>query len=105
MQVFMRYDFSYSNYKGTYSTGLMAVCNCHYRIILANIGGSGISSDGGIFANSYFGIAFEEKTLNLPKLSFLPSTRIDFRYVAIGDESFPLKELDDAKRVYLATDS
>ena len=71
---------------------------------------SGRSSDSGIFASSHFGIAFEEKTLNLPKSSFLPNTRIDFPYVLVGDEAFPLKDylmrpypkevLDDAKRIF-----
>ena len=88
----MRSGSSYFNYKGTHSIVLMAVCDSHYRIILVNIGESGKSSDGGIFANSHFGIAFEEKTLNLPKSPFLPNARIDFHYVLVGDEAFPRKD-------------
>ena len=92
MQAPMRSGSSYFNYKGTHSIVLMAVCDSHYRIILVNIGKSGKSSDGGIFANSHFGIAFEEKTLNLPKSPFLPNARIDFHYVLVGDEAFPRKD-------------
>ena len=109
MQAPMRSGSSYFSYKGTHNIALMAACDSHYRIILVNIGESG-SSDGEIFANSHFGIAFEEKTLNLPKSSFLPNTRIDFPYVLVGDEAFPLKDylmrpypkevLDDAKRIF-----
>ena len=109
MQAPMRSGSSYFSYKGTHNIALMAACDSHYRIILVNIGESG-SSDGEIFANSHFGIAFEEKTLNLPKSSFLPGTRTDFPYVLVGDETFPLKDylmrpypkevLDDAKRIF-----
>ena len=74
----MRSGSSYFNYKGTHSIVLMAVCDSHYRIILVNIGESGRSDDGGIFAKSHFGIAFEGKTIILPKSSFLLNTRIDF---------------------------
>ena len=61
----MRSASSYFNCKGTHNIVLVAVCDSHYRIILANLGVSGRNSDGGIFANSHFRIAFEEKTLNL----------------------------------------
>ena len=106
----MRSASSYLNYKGTHSIVLMTVYDSHYIIILVNIRENGRSSDCGIFANSHFGIAFEEKILNLPKSSFLPNTRIDFPYVLVGDEAFPLKDylmrlypkeaLHDAKRIF-----
>ena len=54
----MRYGSSYFNDKGTCGIALMAVCDSHYRIILVNIGESGISTDGRIIANSHSGIAF-----------------------------------------------
>ena len=106
----MRSGSSYFNYKGTHSIVLIAVCGSHCRMILVNIGESGRSSGGGIFANCHFGIAFEEKTLNLPKSPLLPNTKIDFPYVLVGDEAFPLKDylirrypkevLDDVKRIF-----
>ena len=89
MQAPMRSGSSYFNYKGTHSIVLVAVCDSHYRIILVNIGESERSSDGEIFANSHFGIAFEEKTLKLPKSSLLPNI---FLYVLVADEAFPLKD-------------
>ena len=58
--------------------------------------------------------SFEEKPLHLPKLSFLPNTRIDFPDVLVGDEvgllnyflirKYPKEVLDDVKRLYLTID-
>lgn len=61
-----------------YSIAFMTVYDSRYRIILSNMGQNGRSSDGGIFAYSHFGVAFEEKTLKLPKPFFYQKQKLIF---------------------------
>jgi hypothetical protein len=44
----------YFNYKGTFSTVLMAVCDSKYRIIYADFGSYGHESDAGLLVKTLF---------------------------------------------------
>lgn len=78
------------NYKGFFSTVLLAVVDANYRFVLVDIGASGSQSDGGVLARSAIGKAMETNALHLPNDSsvgdfMLPS-------VIIGDDAFPLRK-------------
>ncbi|XP_038164585.1 uncharacterized protein LOC119798981 [Cyprinodon tularosa] len=81
------------NYKGEYSLVLLALVDAHYRFRVIDVGGYGRRSDGGILANSAFGQALREGTLNFPPDQHLP--RADHRgpqpHVIVADEAFPLR--------------
>lgn len=81
----------YYNYKHTFSIVLLALVDAHYKFIAVDIGSYGRNSDGGIFAHSNFGKAFEKCKFNVPKDRNLPGTQISAPYVIVGDEAFPLK--------------
>jgi hypothetical protein len=48
-------------------------------------------SDGGIWAESAFGSALEEESVDLPQPCLLPNSNIIFPHFFVGDEAFPLK--------------
>lgn len=63
------------------------------RFTLVDIGETGCQSDGGVFANSLFGQAFDSGALCFPQPSPLPATTsTNFPFVIVGDEAFPLKK-------------
>ena len=47
--------------------------------------------DGGVLANSAFGQALENGSLNIPASTQLPGTSQVAPYVIVGDEAFPLR--------------
>ncbi|KAL1004817.1 hypothetical protein UPYG_G00050970, partial [Umbra pygmaea] len=53
------------NYKGTFSTILLAVVDAKYRFRVIDVGGNGRTSDAGILENSTFGEALQAGTLPL----------------------------------------
>ena len=81
------------NYKGTFSTVLLAMVDAEYRFICVDVGGYGGNSDGGIFANSNLGRALQAGQLGVPAPSLLPSAPElgPVPYVVVGDEAFPMK--------------
>ena len=79
------------NYKKTFSIVLFAVCDANYSFTMVDIGEAGRQSDGGIFNNSNFGYSITNNLLNLPTACALPRTSINFPYVFIGDDAFPLR--------------
>ena len=83
---------SYFNYKGRFSIHLLAVCDAHYKFILADIGCEGRQSDGGVFSRSRFGKAFQHGLLDLPQPSPLSDNmNTNVPYCLVGDEAFPLR--------------
>lgn len=83
----------YYNYKGTFSTVLLALVDAHLKFIAIDVGAYGRNSDGGIFTNSNFGQAMAQNTLKLPEDAPLPGAEQlgTLPYVVVADEAFPLK--------------
>jgi hypothetical protein len=80
----------YFNYKKTFSTVLLAVCDAKYRVIYAHFGSYGHESDAGIFDRSDFRDRIREQSLNLPPPARLPGTEVFAPYFFLGDGAFPL---------------
>ena len=53
------------NYKGYFSTILMAICDARYVFTLVDIGSYGSNHDSGVFRNSKMGKAFFNNLLSL----------------------------------------
>jgi hypothetical protein len=83
----------YHNYKGTFSTVLLAIVDANYKFLVVDIGSYGRNSDGGIFANSNFGKALSQNALHLPDDATLPGGPHlgPLPYVFVADEAFPLQ--------------
>lgn len=78
------------NYKGTFSTVLLAISDARYRIIYADVGSYGGQSDGGIFDRSDFKKALESGQLHLPEPARLNKSAFIAPYFFIADAAFPL---------------
>lgn len=81
----------YFNYKGRFSTVLMAVADASYRILYASVGSYGHESDGGVFDRSDIGKAIkgDANLLNLPGVTPLPGSRMMTTHYFVGDDAFP----------------
>ena len=84
----------YHNYKGTFSTVLLALVDADLKFIAIDVGAYGRNSDGGIFSNSNLGKAIANETLQFPEDAPLPGAAGmgPMPYVVIGDEAFPLQK-------------
>ena len=83
----------YFNYKGTFSTVLLALADANLKFIAIDIGAYGRNSDGGIFANSNLGKGLVGNTLQIPNDAPLPGAEQmgALPYVVVADKAFPLK--------------
>ncbi|KAL2096954.1 hypothetical protein ACEWY4_006161 [Coilia grayii] len=83
----------FHNYKGAYSIVLLAVVDADYRFRVIDVGGYGCNSDGGTLANSVFGQALQDGTLDLPEDSPIVAAEGygSLPYAFVGDEAFPLR--------------
>lgn len=64
------------NYKGHYSTVLLAIADADYRFIMIDFGSFGHRSDAGIWADSKFRENLINGRLNLPEDTNLPNSDI-----------------------------
>ncbi|XP_068082037.1 uncharacterized protein [Anabrus simplex] len=100
----------YFNYKKTFSVVLLALVDANYNFIAVDIGSYGKNSDGGVWAHSNIGKAFEQDALSVPGYTQLPGSSVAVPHVIEGDEAFPLKsyimrpypgqQLDRTKRIF-----
>ncbi|XP_043220538.1 protein ALP1-like [Amphibalanus amphitrite] len=74
------------NYKGTFSTILLAVADANYCFIYVDVGEYGSCNDGSVLTKSALGRGLQDSSLNFP-----PSPNDGLNYVLVGDEAFPLK--------------
>lgn len=77
----------FHNYKGTFSSVLLAVADANYCFTYVDVGSYGRQNDASIFARSEFGQRLEHGTLQLPVAE---GGGLD--YVFVGDEAFQLKQ-------------
>ena len=84
----------YFNYKGTFSTVLLALVDADLKFIAIDVGAYGRNSDGGIFSQSNLGRSLALNALNLPEDE--PMSNADqlgkMPYVIVGDAAFPLQK-------------
>ena len=71
----------------------MGLVDAKYKFIQVDVGAYGWNSDGGVFATSNFGRAFNEGQLNIPEPEPLQDAGAlgPMPYVIVADEAFPLK--------------
>ena len=81
----------YFNYKGFFSIILLALVDADYKIIWADVGTPGATSDAAVFNNSDLKDAVESEGLNLPEPEPLPGDNEDISYFFIADDAFALK--------------
>ena len=88
------------NYKGFFSTVLMAVVDVNYQFITVNFGEYGANTDSNVFRNLKFGKKFMKDKLDLPPNKWLPNFPNEgpMPHVLIGDEAFPC--LHNLMRLY-----
>ena len=80
------------NYKGYYSTNLLALVDSNYRFIYVDVGEYGSNSDGNVFKYSKFGKGYMQYKLDVPPNKRLPNYPQEgpMPHVIVGDEAFPL---------------
>lgn len=80
------------NYKGRFSTIMMAVADYRCRIVYLSVGSYGHEGDAGIFDRSDFGRALvdDANPLHLPDDSPLPGTDVMSSFFFVGDNAFPI---------------
>lgn len=99
------------NYKGFFSTVLLAVCDSAYKFVLIDVGAYGKFGDSAIFQNSNFYKNMQENRLNIPEPTPISeSSDVCLPYVFVGDEAFALsrnlmrpyarKDLNVTKRTF-----
>lgn len=81
----------YHNYKGFFSTVLMATCDAHYVFTFVNIGDYGSNNDSGVLENSVMGTAFANNSLGIPDAETVEGCSIPLPYFLVGDDIFGLK--------------
>lgn len=84
----------YFNYKGTFSTVLLALVDADLKFIAIDVGAYGRNSDGGIFSQSNLGMSLANGELSIPSDEFLPNAQHIgiMPYVIVGDAAFPPAE-------------
>ena len=81
----------FHNYKGHFSTVLLALVDANYRFIYINIGVYGSNSDGSIFKASKFGKKYMAHRMGIPAYKHLPNFVTDpVPHGFVADEAFPL---------------
>lgn len=81
----------YFNYKGLFSTVLMALSDAKYKFSYIDVGQSGHNSDGGVFNYSTLPNALKNKTLNIAPNKRLPKTDKSMPFVIVADDAFAIK--------------
>ena len=83
----------YFNYKGYFSTVLMAICDVHYVFTFVDIGSYGSNYDSGIFRNSTIKKSFFNGKINLSPQDVTEecSSLEELPYFFVGDDAFPLQ--------------
>ena len=78
---------AFFNYKGAFSTVLLAVADADYKFTYVSVGAYGREHDATIFTKSAFGQRLAERSLDIPVAG--PG---ELPYAFVADEAFPLRE-------------
>ena len=80
------------NYKGYFSTNLLALVDANYKFIYVDIGQYGSNTDGNVFQFSNFSKLYIDYKLNVPPIKRLPNFPQEGKmpHVIVADEAFPL---------------
>ena len=80
------------NYKGYFSTNLLALVDANYKFIYFDIGEYRSNTDGNVFQFSNFGKLYIDYKLNVPPIKRLPNFPQEGKmpHVIVADEAFPL---------------
>lgn len=80
------------NYKGYFSTVLLAIADADYKFIYVTVGAEGRASDGGIWQQCSFNDYLLDiaNPLNIPKASELTGINKKIPFYLIGDDAFRL---------------
>ena len=82
------------NYKGHFSTNLMALVDTIDHFVFVDIGQYGSKSDGSVFKASKFGKKYMNHELGIPGNKLLPNYESDpVPHVIVADEAFPFLPL------------
>ncbi|CAH1988987.1 unnamed protein product [Acanthoscelides obtectus] len=83
---------AYINYKGFFSTVLLAVADADGTFVTVDVGEYGRNSDGRALMNSNFGRALQSSNLDLPQPRPIPGDVKQIPFYFTADEAFPLKK-------------
>ncbi|KAK0404358.1 hypothetical protein QR680_017419 [Steinernema hermaphroditum] len=80
----------YFNFKGGFSTVLLAVCDARYRFLYYDVGCYGHQHDSHVFARSSLGKGIEDNSIAFPEDEPFRSDGQNIPYFFLGDGGFPL---------------
>ena len=81
----------YYDYKGNFSTIMMALVDGNYKFLYVDVGACGRASDGGVWDHCSLKNGLENNVIRIPAPESIPFTNRQSPYVIIGDDAFPLK--------------
>lgn len=82
---------TFHNYKGYFSTLVLALCDSNYKFTYVDIGSPGRHGDAGVFQRSVLSHMLENCLAEIPNPDFVPGSDTCLPFVIVGDEAFPLK--------------
>ncbi|TKR57617.1 hypothetical protein L596_009962 [Steinernema carpocapsae] len=80
----------YYNYKGGFSTVLLAVCDPQYRFLYYDVGNYGHQHDSRVFERCSLGRGIREETIQFPEDSCISTGGPPMPYFFLADGGFPL---------------
>ena len=79
------------NYKKSFSSLVLAMCDSNYKFIYVDIGSAGREGDSNVFRQSNLFQSLEEDSLHIPPPCPASGSHIELPHVVVGDEAFPMK--------------
>ena len=79
------------NYKKTFSSLVLAMCDHNYKFIYVDIGSTGREGDCSVFKQSNLFQSLEDSSLNIPPPCVVSGSEVELPHVIIGDEAFPMR--------------
>lgn len=83
---------AYHNYKGCFSIVVLAVVDSQFKFLYVDVGANGSCSNAGIFKDSEFYTALEERAATLPPPEPLPDDDHPVPCFFVADDVFALKD-------------